>query len=178
MRNRPDARELRRLQKQHRALLHRRSPEVDDSEWALVRDAILAVLTDEDLWGLFPESSADEYLPEAVDLTRLLLQDGACLGLHVRTCWAAMFDTVLETEVAERLAGRITAEVLEAIALSAGSSPDASARPAPSSSSAAALPATSSQRPSTRSPAESWERGCSRSPPSIPTRRPGRSSTP
>ena len=124
MRSRPDARELRRLRTQHRALLQRHVHEPDDAERALVRDAVLAVLTDEDLWGLFPESPADEYLPEAVDLTRLLLQDGVCLGLHVRTCWAALFDTVLETEVAERLAGRIAAEVREAIVLSAGSSPD------------------------------------------------------
>lgn len=124
MRNRPDARELRRLQKQHRAPLQRHFYEPADPEWALVRDAVLAVLTDEDPWGFFPEAPADEYVVEAVDLTRLLLQDGACLGLHVRTCWAAMFDTLLETEVAERLAGRITTEVREAIALSAGSSPD------------------------------------------------------
>lgn len=124
MTNRPDARELRRLRKQHRTLLHRRSPGVHDSEWALVRDAILVVLTDEDLWGLFPGAPDDEYLPEAVDLTRLLLEDGACLGLHVRTCWAALFDTALDVEVADRLAGRITAEVRTAVAHSTAPSAD------------------------------------------------------
>ncbi|MBO0985428.1 hypothetical protein [Rathayibacter sp. SD072] len=119
-----DGGELRRLQEQHRTLLHRHSPEVADAEWALVRDAVLAVLTDEDLWGLFPEAPADEYLPEAVDLARLLLQDGACLGLHVRTCWAALFDSVLDIEVADRLAERITAEVRAAIALAPAPSAD------------------------------------------------------
>jgi hypothetical protein len=124
MGNGADARELRRLQERHRTLLHRDTAAVEDPEWALVRDAVLAVLTEEDLWGLLPEAPADEYLLEAVDLTRLLLQDGACLGLHVRTCWAALFDTVLDVEIADRLAGRITAEVRAAVALAPAPSAD------------------------------------------------------
>ncbi|MCM6763446.1 hypothetical protein NB037_13545 [Rathayibacter sp. ZW T2_19] len=116
MGNGTGGRELRRLQRQHRELLHRHSLEVADPEWDLVRDAVLSVLTEEDLCGLFPGSPADEYLFEAVDLTRLLLQDGACLGLHVRSCWAAQFDTVLDVETADRLAERITAEVRAATA--------------------------------------------------------------
>ena len=119
-----DRRALRRLTEKHRALLQRHSPEVADAEWSLVREAVLAVLTDEDPWGLLPEAPADEYLPEAVDLARLLLQDGACFGLHVRTCWAALFSTVLDVETAERLAGRITAEVRAAIALAPAPSAD------------------------------------------------------
>lgn len=96
-------------------LLHARGMRPETVAYRRVFAGVLAVLSDVDPYGLEPGGAdgapADEYEPEAGDLTRLLVHDGAVTRDGVDDVWQRWFSESLSLRLGVEGVGRLVARL-------------------------------------------------------------------